>query len=262
MAKKEEAVTYKSEEGICWITLNRPHRLNAISVDMAEAFLAAIEKAEQDKEVKVVVITGAGERSFSSGADVTVFPTLTAITAEEGSATGQDIFSKIEKSSKPYIAAINGYCLGGGLELSLACDFRIAAEHATFGNPEIKLGLIPGWGGTQRLVRICGLAKAKELVMLGEQVIADEALRLGLVNKVVRSENLMEQTKILAKKLASGPPIALKYAKRLLNLATQVPLDVGLMVESEAFGLLRATKDVVEGISSFMSKSEPEFKGE
>jgi len=164
--------------------------------------------------------------------------------------------------SKPVIAAINGYCLGGGLELALACDFRIAAEHAELGSPAIRLGILPGWGGTQRLVRIVGLAKAKEIVMLGDRIPAEEALKMGLVHRVVPFEKLREEARALAKRLAEGPPIAMKYAKWLLNFGTQAPLEVGQRLEAGVFGVLFTTKDMREGLEAFMSKRKPEFKGE
>jgi enoyl-CoA hydratase/3-hydroxyacyl-CoA dehydrogenase len=163
--------------------------------------------------------------------------------------------------SKPVVAAINGFALGGGLELALACDFRIAAEHAELGSPEIALGLIPGWGGTQRLVRIVGLAKAKEMVMLGIRLKADEALKTGLVHKVVNYEKLKDEARALAQKLADGPPLAMKYAKQAVNFGTQVPLEVGLRLESGLMGLTFSTEDLKEGLEAFMARRKAEFKG-
>jgi enoyl-CoA hydratase/3-hydroxyacyl-CoA dehydrogenase len=163
--------------------------------------------------------------------------------------------------SKPVIASINGFALGGGLELALACDFRVAAEHAELGSPEIVLGLIPGWGGTQRLVRVVGLAKAKEIVMLGVRLKAEEALKTGLVNKVVHFDKLRDEVRELAKKLSDGPPVALKYAKHALNFGTQVPLEMGLRLESSLMGLSFSTEDLKEGVEAFMSRRKAEFKG-
>ncbi|MEM1537743.1 MAG: enoyl-CoA hydratase/isomerase family protein [Candidatus Nezhaarchaeales archaeon] len=257
-----DTITVTKEDYIAWITLNLPHRLNALTMEMVNELIAAVEELEHDKDVRCVVITGAGDKAFSVGADITTFTEVTPTTAPDISARGQELARRIESSSKPYIAAINGYCLGGGLELALACDFRVAIEHAELGSPEIKIGIIPGWGGTQRLVRIVGLAKAKELVMLGERIKAYEALKLGLLHRVVASGKLMEEVKALAKKLAEGPPIALKYAKYVLNFGSQAPLDIGLKMESEALGIIASTKDVAEGISAFFEKRKPEFKGE
>lgn len=260
--KRYETIAVEKEEGGLWITLNRPHRLNAMTLEMCDEILSAIEEAEADKEVRCVVFTGAGDRAFSVGADLTTFAGVTMMGAVDASAKGHDLMGKIESMPKPTIAAINGFCLGGGLEFASACDFRIAAEHAELGQPEIRLGLIPGWGGTQRLAKLVGLAKAKEFIMVGDRVPAQEALRLGLVHKVVPTQKFKEEVKSFAKKLVEGPPIALGLAKRALNFGTQVPLDVGLKVESQAFGMVAATKDVIEGVSAFMEKRKPEFKGE
>jgi enoyl-CoA hydratase/3-hydroxyacyl-CoA dehydrogenase len=226
-----------------------------------EELADVLDTAEKDASVKCLVITGDGDRAFSAGADVTMFPKATPVAAEAFSRAGQKVFSKIEEMSKPVIAAINGFALGGGLELALACDFRVAAEHAELGSPEILLGLIPGWGGTQRLVRILGLAKAKELVMLGTRVKADEALKIGLVHKVVNYDKLREEAGALAQKLAEGPPIAMKYAKQAVNFGTQVPLDVGLRIESGLMGLSFSTEDLKEGLEAFMARRKAEFKG-
>jgi len=259
--KTYQDIIVKKEEGIGWITLNRPHRLNTMTLDMMNEFTSALSDFESDKEVKCVVITGAGEKAFSAGADVTSFTGITPSTATDASMKGHELTARIEALGKPVIACINGYALGGGLELSLACDFRIASESAQVGATEIRLGLMPGWGGTQRLTRIVGLAKAKELIMLGDRITAEEAHRIGLVNRVVPRDKLVEETKAFAKQFVEGPPIALKAAKHALNYATQVPLDVGLKFESEAFGIVLSTKDVMEGVSAFMSKRKPEFKG-
>jgi len=256
-----EDIIVKKEEGIGWITLNRPHRLNAMTPDMMNEFLSALSDLEVDKEVKCVVITGAGDRAFTSGADFTAFTGITPSMAVDASMKGHELTARIEALGKPVVACINGYALGGGLELAIACDFRIASESAEVGSTEIKRGLMPGWGGTQRLVRIVGLAKAKELVMLGERITAEEAHRIGLVNKVVPRDKLVEETKAFAKQFVEGPSVALKVAKHALNYASQVPLDVGLKFESEAFGVVLSTKDVMEGVSAFLSKRKPEFKG-
>ena len=259
--KTYQDIIVKKEEGIGWITLNRPHRLNAMTEDMMNELSSALSDFEFDKDVKCIVITGAGEKAFSAGADMTAFTGITPSMAVDGSMKGHELIARIEGLGKPVIACINGYALGGGLELALACDFRIASESAQLGSPEIKRGLMPGWGGTQRLVRVVGLAKAKELVMLGERITAEEAHKIGLVNRVVPLTKLLEETKAFAKNFVEGPPIALKAAKRALHYATQVPLDIGLKFESEAFGVVSSTKDVMEGVSAFMSKRKPEFKG-
>ncbi|MEM1589693.1 MAG: enoyl-CoA hydratase/isomerase family protein [Candidatus Bathyarchaeia archaeon] len=261
MSKAYETLKVEREENVLWLILNRPHRLNAFNDVLMEELADALDTAERDPSIRCVVITGEGDRAFSAGADITMFPKATPVKAEEFSRLGQKVFSKIEEMSKPVIAAINGFALGGGLELALACDFRIAAEHAELGSPEINLGLIPGWGGTQRLVRIVGLAKAKEMVMLGTRLKAEEALRIGLVHKVVHYEKLRDDVRELAKKLSEGPPIALKYAKFALNFGTQVPLEAGLRIESGLMALTFSTEDLKEGVEAFMSRRKPEFKG-
>lgn len=261
MSKAYETLKIEREERVLWIVLNRPHRLNALNDVLMQELADALDTADRDPSIRCIVITGEGDRAFSAGADVTAFPKATPVTAEEFSRLGQSVFSKIEQLSKPVIAAINGFALGGGLELALACDFRIAAEHAELGSPEINLGLIPGWGGTQRLVRVVGLAKAKELVMLGNRIRADEALKIGLVNKVVNYEKLRDEARDLAKKLSEGPPIALKYAKYAVNFGAQVPLEVGLRLEAAYMGLTFSTEDLMEGVEAFMSRRKAEFKG-
>jgi len=262
MSKPYETIKIEREQSIVWITLNRPHRLNAFNDVLMEELSDILDVVEADPSVRCVVITGEGDRAFSAGADITAFPKATPVTAAEFSRRGQKVFSKIEELSKPVIAAINGYALGGGLELALACDFRIASEHAELGSPEINLGIIPGWGGTQRLVRVVGIANAKKLVMLGDRVKSDEALKMGLVDKVVPFEKLREEAKALAQRLCEGPPVALKYAKHAINFGTQVPLDIGLRIEAGLMALLFSTKDIKTGIEAFMSRRKPEFKGE
>jgi enoyl-CoA hydratase/3-hydroxyacyl-CoA dehydrogenase len=261
LSKAYETIKVEREENTLWITLNRPHRLNAFNDVLLDELADILDTAEKDPSVKCVVITGEGDRAFSAGADITMFPKATPVKAEEFSRIGQKVFGRIEEMPKPVVASINGFALGGGLELALACDFRVAAEHAELGSPEIGLGLIPGWGGTQRLVRVVGLAKAKEMVMLGSRLKAEEALKAGLVNKVVHFDKLHDEVRDLAKKLSEGPPIALKYAKYALNFGTQVPLDMGLRLESSLMGLSFSTEDLKEGLEAFMSRRKAEFKG-
>jgi len=259
--KKYELIIVKKDGAVGWLTLNRPHRLNTLTSEMIDEMHAALNDFEGDKEVRCIVITGAGDKAFSAGADVTAFTGVTPSMAAEAAAKGQALFTRLERIGKPVIACINGYALGGGLEMALGCDFRIASENCELGQPETNLGLIPGWGGTQRLVRIVGLAKAKQMILLAERVSAEEAAKIGLVTKVVPRTKLVEETTALANKLAEGPPVALRLAKESLNLGTQVPLDVGLKMEANAFGIVLSTKDVMEGVSAFMSKRKPEFKG-
>ncbi len=254
---KTLVVEVEKDKKIGWITLNRPHRLNAINSEMREELLAAFDELARNDDVRVVVLKGAGGRAFSAGADVTEF---------SGGKPHQlvelgEVFDAPARCPKPVIAAIDGYALGGGLELALACDFRIASRHSELGQPEIHLGLIPGGGGTQRLVRLIGPARAKELVMLGERIPAETAHEWGLVNKVVDDEKFEEEVRAFAEKLAAGPPIALKLAKRVIDLGAEAPLEAGLLLERQAFGLLFSTEDMAEGVTAFLMKRKPEFKG-
>jgi len=259
--KHYESIIVKKEEGVGWLTLNRPHRLNTLTSEMIDEMSSALNDFEADKEIKCIVITGTGDKAFSAGADVTAFTGVTPATAVEASSKGQALYTRLERIGKPVIASLNGYALGGGLEMASACDFRIASEDAQLGQPEINLGLIPGWGGTQRLIRLVGLAKAKQMILLGDRISAEEAAKIGLVNMVVPKAKLHEETLAFAKRLADGPPVALKLAKEALNFGSQVPLDVGLKLEAAAFGIVMSTKDVMEGVSALMSKRKPEFKG-
>ncbi len=261
MSKQYETIKIEREKSVVQITLNRPHRLNAFNDTLIEELSEVLDTIDQDAGIRCVIITGEGDRAFSAGADIMAFPKATPVTATEFSRIGQKLFSKIEALSKPVIAVINGYALGGGLELALACDFRIASEHAELGSPEINLGIIPGWGATQRLVRIIGLPSAKRLVMLGDRVKADEALKMGLVDKVVQYDQLKDETRKLSQRICDGPPIALKYAKQAINFGSQVPLEVGLMIEASLMGLLFSTEDVKLGLEAFMSRRKPKFKG-
>ena len=261
LSKAYETIKVERDQNTLWIILNRPRRLNAFNDVLIDELNDVLDTAEKDTSVRCIVITGEGDRAFSAGADVTMFSETTPAKAEEFSRRGQKVFGKIEEMSKPVIAAINGFALGGGLELALACDIRVTAEHAELGSIEIILGLIPGWGGTQRLVRVVGLAKAKEMVMLGMRLKADEALKAGLVHRIVPRDKLREEAKELATRFCEGPPIALKYAKHALNFGTQVPLEVGLRLEASLMGLTFSTDDLKEGVEAFMSKRKAEFKG-
>ncbi len=259
--KRFETITIEKEDSVEWITLNRPHKMNALNLEMIDELSTAVDEAEADEAVRCIVIKSAGDRAFCTGLDLTMFTDLTPVSAYVVSEKGQSLMDKIENSSKPSVAAIHGFCLGGGLELALACDFRLADEAAQLGNPEITLGIIPGWSGTQRLSKIIGVARAKELIMLGNRISAEEALKISLVHRVVPVDKLMEEVKSLARRLAEGPPVALKLAKHAIKVSSQFPSEVGLKVEAEAFGLLASTDDAVEGISAFFEKRKPEFKG-
>ena len=256
-------VSKDSETGVATITLNRPDRLNTLVPQLVEELDRALVELEKDDAVRCLVIAGAGEKAFSAGADVTSFGDVTkSHRVWRMSRRTQQVFGRLADFPKPTVAAIHGYALGGGCELALACDFRIAAKRAKIGQTEITLGLIPGAGGIARLVKLLGLARAKELVLLGPRLTADEALAAGLVSRVVENEAFPAAVKEFADRLAKGPPIAMRLAKHVLNRAAEVPLDAALEAEAMAFGHVTSTEDVFEGIQAFMEKREPKFKGE
>ncbi|MEM0463119.1 3-hydroxyacyl-CoA dehydrogenase/enoyl-CoA hydratase family protein [Pyrobaculum sp.] len=260
--KKLETVIVRYEPGVAWIILNRPERLNAINPKMIEELWRVLDEIEQMdyEKVRVVVITGAG-RAFSAGADVTGFMGATPVTIFKVSRKLQMLYERLELLDRPVICGLNGYTLGGGLELAMACDFRIAAETAELGQPEINLGFIPGAGGTQRLARLIGRDRAKELIFTGDRIPAREAERLGLVHKVVPPDKLEQELRAFAAKLAEKPPLALAMAKYAINFGLEAPQWVGMMLEATQFGLLFSTEDVIEGVSSFLQKKKPQFKG-
>ncbi len=254
-------IIYRIDEGIATITLNRPEALNAWSPELAQEFLSAIEDASKDVEVRVVVITGAGEKAFSAGADIKTMKGMTALKARELSNMGYKICKVLENIEKPVIAAINGYALGGGLEVAMACDFRIASEKARMGQTEINIGLIPGWGGTQRLTRLVGIGRAKELVYTGKIIDANIALQWGLISKVVPAEQLMTTVREFAQELAGKAPVALKVAKTLISKGADVDLDSALTLEREGFGVVASSEDLQEGVSAFTEKRKPKWEG-
>ncbi|MFQ5896378.1 MAG: enoyl-CoA hydratase-related protein [Nitrospinota bacterium] len=250
------------EEGpIATLTVNCPKVLNALGpATMAELEAAFLHFGESES-LRVLVLTGAGEKAFVAGADIGVLSALGPASARAFSAGGNRIFGLLERAGKPSIAAINGFCLGGGLELAMACTLRIAAEGAKLGQPEVNLGLIPGYGGTQRLPRLIGKGRAFELILTGEMVGAEEALRMGLVNRVVPAERLMEEAKALARKLAGKSPATLHLALEAVHRGMESSLEEGLALESSLFGLACATEDMKEGTRAFLEKREPKFKG-
>lgn len=248
---------------IAWLVLNRPEKLNTINEDLARDLQQVIMNVEEDKEIHVLIITGAGEKAFSGGADLSVFMGgVTPLYAQYIASKGHEILAMIERLPQPVIAAINGYAFGGGCEIALACDFRLAANRAKIGLPEVNLSLIPAWGGTQRMPRVIGLAKAREAIMFGKQFSADEALEIGLVDRVFPDDTFEKDVREFAAALAEQSPIALKLVKQCLNYGTQVPLEIGLAYEAQAFAKTFTTKDLFEGITAFLQKRKPEYKGE
>jgi enoyl-CoA hydratase/3-hydroxyacyl-CoA dehydrogenase len=260
---KLEEIVLKVAPPVAWITLNRPHRHNAITPKMIDELEGVGKQLATDGAVRVVVIAGEGGKAFSAGAALTAFEFTSPLKAFEASRRMFDVFSLFEKMPKPVIAAINGYAFGGGCELALACDFRLATASSQIGLTETNLGIIPGADGTQRLMRLVGLSRAKEMIYFGERLLAPEALTSGLVDKVFANDSFQSEVEGFAQRLAKRAPIAMKMAKYAINMAQQVPsADVGQLFEAGGFGLLLSTQDASEGIASFFAKKEPEFKGE
>jgi len=258
-----ENIVYTKEEGIAQITINRPEKRNALNratrLEMAEA----LEDTRKDPAIRVLVLAGEGEKAFVSGSDLQELSQLDALEMEEFSATlGQRFYTRFEELPKPVIAMIDGLCLGGGLELAMACDIRIASDRSRFGQPEMFIGIMPGSGATQRLARLVGVGKAKELIFTGEMIDAAEAHRIGLVNQICAPEQLKEAVVGLANRIARHGPLALKWAKKCVNMGQETGLSVGLAYEALAESLLFTTKDRQEGMRAFFEKRKPRFKGE
>lgn len=263
MAYETIVVSKDSETMVATLTLNRPDRLNTINPQMTDEIARALAELEGDPSVRCLLITGAGEKAFSAGADVSSFGGAPKPhVARELSRRTSQVFSRLADFPKPTLAAINGYCFGGGLELALACDIRVAAKRAKLGQTELNLGLIPGAGGSPRLVKLLGLAKAKELVLLGQRLTADDAERIGLVTQVIENDAFEIAARQLAAKLARSAPVAYRLAKAVLNQAADMSTQAALEAESTAFGHVFGTEDVYEGIQAMLEKREPKFKGE
>ncbi|MBA3828375.1 MAG: enoyl-CoA hydratase/isomerase family protein [Taibaiella sp.] len=251
----------EAQNGTLIITVNRPDKLNALNKDVIEELGKVLEEVYNNEDIKAAIITGAGEKAFVAGADISEFISLDAAAGEDVARKGQlKVFDKIENSPKPIIAAVNGFALGGGCELAMSCHFRIASENAKFGQPEVNLGLIPGYGGTQRLTQLVGKGKAMELMMTGDMVGADEARALGLVNHVFPLTDLMGKTKEIAAKIQLKAPIAVSKIIKCVNDAAKGEKG-GFVNEIKAFGECFTTQDMVEGTTAFMEKRKPIFKG-
>lgn len=247
-------------EGIFLIIIDRPKSLNALNLETLKEIDQVLEEVIENDEVKVAIITGAGDKAFVAGADIFEMKDMTPLKAKEYAVLGQKVFRKIELMKKPVIAAVNGYALGGGCELAMACDIRIASHNAKFGQPEVGLGIIPGFGGTQRLSRIVGMSKAKELIYTGDMINADEALRIGLISKLVDQEKLLEEAHNIAKKIMSKGMIAVGLAKEAINIGANVDIETGMRYEANAFAVCFTTEDQKEGMAAFLEKRSPKFK--
>jgi len=248
-------------EGIGVLKINRPDVMNALNLETVKDISVGIKKLEDNREVKVIIVTGSGEKAFVAGADIAAMKEMSEDNAEEFAEQGHHCMQIIEECSKPVIAAVNGYALGGGTELALACDFIYAAQNARFGLPEVKLGIFPGFGGTQRLPRAVGMPRARELIFSGKMITAQEAFEWGMVNKVVPSDQLMNEATAVAKEIAANGIVAVGLAKRSVNIALRKYFVEGLEFERRTFVEAFKTDDRLEGMSAFLEKRKPEFKG-
>jgi enoyl-CoA hydratase/carnithine racemase len=256
-----ENLLYEVRDAIAYITFNRPKVLNALNRQTMQELLIALGAAKLDDAVRVVILTGSGEKAFIAGADINELAQQTPVDGKEMSIFGQGVLRILETMGKPSIAAINGFALGGGCELALACSIRLASRNAKLGQPEVKLGILPGYGGSQRLARLCGKGVAHELVLGAEMISADEAMRIGLVNHVYESAELMPAAEALAKKIAANAPLAVQYAMEAIEHGLEMPQEEGLFLEATLFGLCCATEDMREGTRAFLEKRAAQFKG-
>jgi enoyl-CoA hydratase len=256
-----ENIVFQVDQGIATITFNRPQSLNALNRALLAEFSQALDAIAADEAVRVLILTGAGEKAFVAGADISELATYSALQAKNFSRAGHAVIAKLQELPIAVIAAVNGFALGGGSEIALACDFIYAAETATFGLPEINLGLIPGFGGTQRLPRLIGANRAKELIFTGRMVPAAEAVQIGLVNRLFPAAALMEETLKTAKAVAAKGRVALRAAKQAINRGLNVDLVTGCQIEVDAFALALASPDAKEGTAAFLEKRKAVFKG-
>ena len=248
------------EDGIMQITINREDKLNALNLGLIAELNVAIQELYDNAEIKGCIITGNGEKAFAAGADISEFVGMNAADAKKMSKNGHDVFNKIENAPKPVIAAVNGFALGGGCELAIACHIRLASKNAKFGQPEVNLGIIPGYGGTQRMPQLVGKGKAFELLMTGDMIDAQEAYRLGLVNKIVEANDLIEEAKSMLKKIATKAPIAIAKVIKSVNACYEDGVN-GFETEINEFAFCAGTEDFKEGASAFLEKRKAEFKG-
>ena len=255
-----KTVSLEKDGNLAIVTINRPKALNALNSETLKDLDCVINNLESDNNVYCVILTGSGEKSFVAGADIAEMKDLNAKEAEEFGLLGNRVFRRLEKLDKPVIAAISGFALGGGCELAMSCDIRIASEKARFAQPEVGLGITPGFGGTQRLARLVGAGKAKELIYTGSIIKADEALNIGLVNKVVPLENLMEEAKAMATLISSNAPIAIKLSKDAIDRGLQVDIDRAIEIEAEDFGKCFDSEDQFEGMSAFLERRAKNFQ--
>ena len=256
-----ETLLYEKRNGIGYVTVSRPEKLNALNHKVMEELLACFQALEKDDEVRAVILTGAGEKAFVAGADINELTLQSPVEGKEYSLRGQKLLALIENLGKPVIAAINGYAFGGGCELALACTLRLSSESARLGQPEVKLGIIPGYAGTQRLPRLVGKGRALQMILSGEPVTAQEAYRIGLVNQVVPAPELMAAAEKLAQKIMANAPLAVKFALEAVNHGLEMSEAEGQFLEATLFGLCCTTADMKEGTRAFLEKRPAKFVG-
>lgn len=257
-----ETLIREIRDGIAYVTVNRPEKLNALNDQVMIDLKACFEGLQSDMAVRTVILTGSGEKAFVAGADIGVLATQTPVEGKERSIRGQAVLDLIENLGKPVIAAINGYALGGGCELALACTLRVASENARLGQPEVKLGIIPGYAGTQRLPRLIGKGRALELILAAEPVSAAEAWRIGLVNQVVAAKDLITACEALARKIMANGPLAVRFAMEAVNHGMEMTEEQGQYLEATLFGLCCTTADMKEGTRAFLEKRPAKFTGQ
>ena len=248
-------ITTSKDEGVCIVKINRPSKLNAMNIDVAKEIISTFKELDKDDSVRVIILTGEGDKAFSAGADIENMSKITPHESEVYAKLGQEVTATIENVTKPTIAAVNGFALGGGCEVAMSCDIRIASENARLGQPEVTIGIPPGWGGTQRLMRIVGIAKAKELVYTGKMIKAAEAKEIGLVNNVVSQEALMEETMTMAKTIAANASLAVHMSKTAINTGRNADLDTGLGVELLAWRNCFSDPEREQRMTDFVNKS-------
>jgi len=256
-----ENILFEKKDGIAYVTFNRPKVLNALNRKTVEELRDALMDARDDSSVRVLILTGAGEKSFVAGADIGELAQRTPVDGKDFSLFGQSVFHLLETLGKPSICAINGFALGGGCELVLSCTIRLASKTAKLGQPEVKLGIIPGYGASQRLARLCGKGVAHELCLTGEMITAEEAQRIGLVNHIYEPAELLPAAEALAKKIIANAPLAVKYTMEAIERGVEMPQEEGLFLEATLFGLSCATEDMREGTKAFLEKRKAEFRG-
>jgi len=257
-----ETLIHQNRDGIAYVTINRPEKLNALNDQVMTDLDSCFASLEQDPSVKAVILRGAGEKAFVAGADIAVLAAQTPVEGKDRSTRGQRVLDRIENLGKPVIAGVNGYALGGGCELAMACTLRVASETARLGQPEVKLGIIPGYAGSQRLPRLVGKGRAMELILSAEPITAAEAWRIGLVNQVVPANDLMPTCEALARKIMANGPLAVRFAMEAVNRGCEMTQEQGQFLEATLFGLCCTTADMKEGTRAFLEKRPPKFTGQ